>query len=160
MLLGRTAHQAEFVVDCLSLSPTLAPAWPNSRVDEHVLMGLLGAVQRFGEGSAGNSMQAAGMHAHLSHPHCLPRPALYLYCATAGAAYVYDGFVQVQSCSKKVVYKEGKMQAVGSYEIYPGPDSPVAGSPPLPPTPITPSPDQFIAKPYTMDFILRKTGDY
>jgi hypothetical protein len=65
-----------------------------------------------------------------------------------------------------VVYKEGKMQAVGSYYIYPGADSKrqppglVIGSPPIPPTPIIPSPDQFIAKPYTMDFILRKTGDY
>lgn len=27
-------------------------------------------------------------------------------------------------------------------------------------TPIKPSSDQFIAKPYTVDFILRKSGDY
>jgi hypothetical protein len=70
--------------------------------------------------------------------------------STAGRARIFTGYVQVVSCSKKVTYKEGKMQAVGNYDIYQ----------PATATPIKPSPDQFIAKPYTMDFILRKSGDY
>jgi hypothetical protein len=64
-----------------------------------------------------------------------------------GAAIILDGHVQVMSCSKNVAYKEGKMQAVYDYQ----PSQVVT-------TPIKPSPKQFIAKPYTMDFDLRKTG--
>lgn len=39
---------------------------------------------------------------------------MWLLCVVrAGRARVFTGYVQVMSCSKKVVYKEGKMQAIG-----------------------------------------------
>jgi len=71
-----------------------------------------------------------------------------------GTAIIADGYVNVMSCSKKVVYKEGKMQAVVDYEIDDDGERKEKARP------IKPSPDQFVAKPYQWDFILRKTGDY
>jgi hypothetical protein len=88
-------------------------------------------------------------------------PCAVLPYLIAGMAVIADGYVQVISCSKKTPYKEGKMQAVVDYRTYDnnyrGPESERDHGDAKP---IKPSPDQFIAKPYTMDFILRKTGDY
>jgi len=77
-----------------------------------------------------------------------------------GMAVIADGYVQVMSCSKKTLYKEGKMQAVVDYRIYGDKYRAPEGDRDDDRKPIKPNPDQFIAKPYTMDFILRKTGDY
>jgi hypothetical protein len=88
--------------------------------------------------------------ARIPVPEPLPALCRLLLVSTAGSATVLDGHVQVISCSKKVAYKEGKMQVIPFYDIY---DKATA-------QPIKPSPEQFIAKPYTMDFILRKANDY
>lgn len=85
----------------------------------------------------------------------------------AGMAVIADGYVNVMSCSKKTLYKEGKMQAVVDYRIY-GDRNNYRGDPhitvpvtttPQEAKPITPSPDQFVAKPFQIDFIMRRTGD-
>jgi hypothetical protein len=103
---------------------------------------------------------AAGTCTALMRTHSRSHPVTPASCAcaciflclcspsTAGMAVVFDGYVQVMSCSKKTVYKEGKMQAIVDYKIYDDDKT------------ITPSEDQFIAKPYTMDLILRKANDY
>jgi hypothetical protein len=85
-------------------------------------------------------------------------PSCAAAIATAGKAIIADGYVNLMSCSKKTVYKEGKMQAVIDYYIYDDDRRSQNGGDK--PKPIKPSPDQFIAKPYQMDLILRKTGDY